>query len=86
MSTRVPARVPTEEELLKLNASIDNVRKTIDKEKSNGKRRNCCVVTYGCQQNEADSEQVAGMAVEMGYNLTETTESSSMSPPAAAAA
>jgi tRNA-2-methylthio-N6-dimethylallyladenosine synthase len=74
MSTRVPARVPTEEELLKLNASIDNVRKTIDKEKSNGKRRNCCVVTYGCQQNEADSEQVAGMAVEMGYNLTETTE------------
>ena len=67
MSTRVPARVPTEEELSKLNASIENVRKTIDADKSNGKRRNCCVVTYGCQQNEADSEQVAGMAVEMGY-------------------
>lgn len=30
-----------------------------------------CVKTYGCQQNEADSERLAGMAVEMGYALTD---------------
>ncbi len=30
----------------------------------------CYVQTFGCQQNEADSERIAGMAVEMGYSLT----------------
>ncbi len=29
------------------------------------------VLTFGCQQNESDSEYIAGMAVEMGYELTE---------------
>jgi len=27
--------------------------------------------TYGCQQNEADSERIAGMAAEMGYTVTD---------------
>ena len=74
MGARVSARFPTEEEINKLNKCIDNVRATIDSDKRDGKRRNCCVVTYGCQQNEADSEQIAGMAVEMGYNLTDFTD------------
>ena len=30
------------------------------------------VVTYGCQQNEADSERIAGMLSEMGYEKTES--------------
>lgn len=29
--------------------------------------KRACVVTYGCQQNEADSERIAGMLREMGY-------------------
>ncbi len=29
------------------------------------------ILTFGCQQNEADSERIAGMAVEMGYTLTD---------------
>jgi len=37
-----------------------------------GARRNACVVTYGCQQNEADSERIAGMLEEMGYTLVES--------------
>ena len=74
MGARVSARFPTEEEIIKLNSCIENVRATIDSDKREGKRRNCCVVTYGCQQNEADSEQIAGMAVEMGYNLTDFTD------------
>jgi hypothetical protein len=30
-----------------------------------------CVVTYGCQQNVADSEHIKGMLAEMGYGFTE---------------
>ncbi len=31
----------------------------------------CFVLTFGCQQNEADSEKLAGMAKDMGYVLTD---------------
>ena len=34
-----------------------------------GKDYSACVVTYGCQQNEADSEKIAGMLHESGYNI-----------------
>ena len=37
-----------------------------------GKHRKCFVLTFGCQQNEADSEKIAGMAEEMGYEITVT--------------
>ncbi|MDE6658875.1 MAG: tRNA (N6-isopentenyl adenosine(37)-C2)-methylthiotransferase MiaB [Eubacterium sp.] len=30
-----------------------------------------CVVTYGCQQNVADSEHIKGMLAEIGYGFTE---------------
>ena len=39
-----------------------------------GKSRKCFVLTFGCQQNEADSEKIAGMAEEMGYEITATPE------------
>ena len=32
-----------------------------------------CVRTFGCQQNEADSEKIRGMLSQMGYGLTEET-------------
>ena len=32
------------------------------------------VETYGCQQNEADSEQLRGLLVESGYAITDTAE------------
>ena len=32
------------------------------------------VITFGCQQNEADSERVRGMLVDMGYFLTDNYE------------
>ena len=41
---------------------------------SSGKHRRCFVLTFGCQQNEADSEKIAGMAEEMGYEITATPE------------
>lgn len=36
------------------------------------------VQTFGCQQNEADSERVAGMAREMGYGITSDPTSASL--------
>ena len=36
-----------------------------------GEKRYACVVTFGCQQNEADSEKLRGMADAMGYTVTE---------------
>ncbi len=33
-----------------------------------GDRRRAYVLTFGCQQNEADSEKIAGMLSEMGYD------------------
>ncbi len=39
-----------------------------------GKTLYCYVETYGCQQNEADSEIIRGMAVEMGYALCDSAD------------
>ncbi len=39
-------------------------------EAANGRRRQAFVLTFGCQQNEADSEKIAGMAEAMGYRMT----------------
>lgn len=36
------------------------------------------VVTYGCQQNEADSERIAGMLREMGYAPASSVESADL--------
>lgn len=38
------------------------------------KQPKCFIRTFGCQQNEADSEQLRGMAAEMGYSRTDTPE------------
>ncbi len=36
-----------------------------------GRERLALVDTFGCQQNEADSERIRGMLREMGYGFTE---------------
>lgn len=33
--------------------------------------RYICIQTYGCQQNEADSERLGGMAAQMGFEFTD---------------
>ncbi len=43
-----------------------------------GRQKLCYVETYGCQQNEADSEHLRGMALEMGYGLTDGPENASL--------
>lgn len=38
----------------------------------------CFIQTLGCQQNEADSERMAGLAVMMGYEITDAPEGASL--------
>ena len=44
----------------------------------NQKSRRVFVLTLGCQQNEADSERLMGMALEMGYEKTDTPDDASL--------
>ncbi len=50
--------------------------------KSNERFKNskpkCYIQTLGCQQNEADSERMAGLAVLMGYEITDEPEGASL--------
>ncbi len=39
---------------------------------NDGHNKRAYVITFGCQQNEADSERVRGMAREMGYTVTDS--------------
>ena len=39
-----------------------------------GEKKYAYVQTFGCQQNEADSEKIAGMCVSMGYTITNSPE------------
>ena len=43
-----------------------------------GKERLAFVQTFGCQQNEADSERLAGYAEAMGYTVTDKPEGASL--------
>ena len=44
----------------------------------NGVRRLAYMLTLGCQQNEADSEKLCGMAEAMGYEITDRPELASL--------
>ena len=43
-----------------------------------GRQRAAFVLTFGCQQNEADSEKLAGMAADMGYTITDTPDAADL--------
>ena len=42
------------------------------------KNQKAHVITFGCQQNEADSERLYGMAEEMGYQKTDEPSKADM--------
>ena len=43
--------------------------------KAEGRTPLAFVDTYGCQQNEADSERIRGMLLECGYRMSDTEDS-----------
>ena len=46
----------------------------MDKVRSLAEGRRCFIRTFGCQQNEADSERIAGMCERMGYELANSPD------------
>ncbi len=62
-----PARYATAEEIEKQREYTRKIADMI----ADGEPKKACVVTYGCQQNEADSERIAGMLHAMGYEKTD---------------
>lgn len=52
----------------------ENMRSVCTYNSALGHKPKCFIRTFGCQQNEADSEQLRGMAREMGYIRTDTPE------------
>ncbi len=67
------------EEISKQNEYMSKLRIANDRYfLSAGYRRKVFSLTLGCQQNEADSERLMGMALKMGYERTENPEDASL--------
>lgn len=60
------------------NTEIQNYIQTVkaycDRKRAEGNAQRACVFTFGCQQNEADSEKISGLCTEMGYDVVKTAE------------
>lgn len=62
----------TKDETDKQYEYISRVKEIVSRRSSQlGRQLFACIKTYGCQQNEADSEILSGMAHAMGYTLTD---------------
>lgn len=67
------------EEIEKQNKYMELIRKENDLfEAENGFRRRAFILTLGCQQNEADSEKLSGMASKMGYDIVYEPDEASL--------
>ena len=55
----------------KIREQEEICRRIFDRVTANGQRPLAMVDTYGCQQNEADSEKIRGYLAEMGYGFTQ---------------
>ncbi|MEE1357679.1 MAG: tRNA (N6-isopentenyl adenosine(37)-C2)-methylthiotransferase MiaB, partial [Clostridia bacterium] len=58
---------------------IKKVREIIDDRfRADGVKRRVYVLTFGCQQNEADSEKLLGTAISMGYEKCDDPKDASL--------
>ncbi|MBQ4136549.1 MAG: tRNA (N6-isopentenyl adenosine(37)-C2)-methylthiotransferase MiaB [Clostridia bacterium] len=64
-------KIITPDEIARQHGYISRVREMISGENTT---KYALVRTFGCQQNEADSERLAGMAEAMGYEITDSEE------------
>ena len=62
--------VPVEE----INKQKEYSKKVREYYESKGKKPKALVETYGCQQNDNDSERIKGMLDEMGFSFTENED------------
>lgn len=68
----------SKEELDRQADFIDKTRRLLEKRYLNQDKPLACVVTYGCQQNVADSEHIKGMLEKMGYGFTDDRQSAKL--------
>ena len=73
----VNTRSVTKDELA-LQKDYSNRVKQLLNNRYDGKKPLACVVTYGCQQNVADSEHIKGMLDKMGYDFTEDRQAAKL--------
>jgi len=65
----------TSEVIKQQNEIIERIRQNNENEyQKTGRMKYYRVITYGCQQNNSDSEKLKGMLRLMGYNQTENNE------------
>lgn len=75
MSERNAPRVIDREELQRQKEITRRIRENNELEyQKTGKTKYMHVITFGCQQNNSDSEKIMGMLAEMGYTHTEKKE------------
>ena len=53
---------------------INRIKQRNAENEQSGKISYAHILTFGCQQNEADSEKIRGLLLQMGYRLTDTPE------------
>ncbi|MBQ2719557.1 MAG: tRNA (N6-isopentenyl adenosine(37)-C2)-methylthiotransferase MiaB [Clostridia bacterium] len=58
--------------------AMEDVRRENEKRARRGEPLGVFVLTFGCQQNEADSEKLLGLASMMGYRPVETPEEAAL--------
>ena len=80
MSKREALNIESMETIL--NSNDECIRSIKDKTDQHftetGHRKKVCIVTYGCQMNEHDSEKLNAMLVDMGYEVTKKFEDSDL--------
>jgi tRNA-2-methylthio-N6-dimethylallyladenosine synthase len=74
MSKREKIIIPADE-INKQKEIINRIKQRNDFDiQRSGRNKLAMIVTYGCQQNENDSERLRGMLRDMGYHFTEDKE------------
>ena len=58
--------------------AVTSVRSFLERRRAEGRTAGVYIETFGCQQNEADSEKLLGLAVSMGYTPTARPEEAAL--------
>ncbi|HOR86083.1 MAG TPA: tRNA (N6-isopentenyl adenosine(37)-C2)-methylthiotransferase MiaB [Bacillota bacterium] len=75
MSERKAPEILDNDELLRQKKIILRIRENNELEQlKTGRQKRMHVITFGCQQNNSDSEKIMGMLAGMGYTYTEKRE------------
>ncbi len=76
---RKKSRLVSSEEMARQKEYMALIRSENDRKfKESGERARAFVLTLGCQQNEADSEKLSGMAAAMGFELCDEPAEASL--------